>query len=412
MTTKVKSSAPTPTWIVIDGYKYDISVFHKKHPGGNVINFYDGMDASDVFHAFHYRSESAKKWLATLPRQPVNQEDPNDGRLPVIAEFRKLREDLVKEGLFDPVPYPQIYRTFELFLWYATAIYLGRNGWWMLAGLLRGIWVARNGLLMHDSGHRAFACKTYADKMWNWFFFCFWQGGSPGFWNNQHNKHHAATQELGYDIDLNTLPVVAFNVKIALKGNANYLKYQWITFIPAQLFLFLFWKFTHTRFVIRSRNYFELLGLVLHEIFEFSILGTATGILGYIVITLMSWSIGGVYLATTFALNHTHKPAVEKNSYRNWVVRSAEHTTNLTPGLFTDWFTGYLNYQIEHHLFPQIPHPTLPLVQPRVQALFKKHNIEYDMKGIAEAFKLTMNNLYEVGNYTTLEKYQYLLKEQ
>jgi hypothetical protein len=51
-------------------------VFLAKHPGGSVISFYDNMDATDVFRAFHLRSERATKWLDTLPRRPVEKRDP------------------------------------------------------------------------------------------------------------------------------------------------------------------------------------------------------------------------------------------------------------------------------------------------------------------------------------------------
>ena len=32
----------------------------------------------------------------------------------------------------------------------------------------------------------------------------------------------------------------------------------------------------------------------------------------------------------------------------DWVTANTVTTTNVTPGLFNDWFTGHLNYQIEH----------------------------------------------------------------
>jgi fatty acid desaturase 2 (delta-6 desaturase) len=147
------------------------------------------------------------------------------------------------------------------------------------------------------------------------------------------------------------------------------------------------------------------------------------GFLKYLFITAVSWAIGGVYLATTFAMNHTHKPVAPNhserlsisfiiNTCRNWVHRSVDHTTNLNFDYFTTWFTGYLNYQVEHHLFPQLPHPRLPYIQPRVKALFDKHGIAYDLKPMSEAFRITMENLYEVGNWQTQEKYQYLLKQE
>lgn len=38
------------------------------HSIRSVISFYDNMDATDVFAAFHHRSERANKWLEQLPR--------------------------------------------------------------------------------------------------------------------------------------------------------------------------------------------------------------------------------------------------------------------------------------------------------------------------------------------------------
>ena len=34
---------------------------------------------------------------------------------------------------------------------------------------------------------------------------------SGAWWRNQHNKHHATPQKLKHDVDLDTLPLVAFN---------------------------------------------------------------------------------------------------------------------------------------------------------------------------------------------------------
>jgi fatty acid desaturase len=37
---------------------------------------------------------------------------------------------------------------------------------------------------------------------------------SAGWWRVQHNKHHSMPQKLGYDVDLDTLPLVAFTEKV------------------------------------------------------------------------------------------------------------------------------------------------------------------------------------------------------
>ncbi len=82
----------------------------------------------------------------------------------------------------------------------------------MIGGFIYGLVVARNGLLMHDMGHRgfkkskvlffstfffkAFFCDMRLDKLIHCYFFAVGITGSATFWNNQHNKHHAATQVL------------------------------------------------------------------------------------------------------------------------------------------------------------------------------------------------------------------------
>jgi len=252
-------------------------------------------------------------------------------------------------------------------------------------------------LLMHDMGHRGFTGNITIDKVCHWITFNLFITASPTFWNNQHNKHHAATQEHGYDTDLQTLPLVAFNKKIAEKGIPWLLKIQWLTFVPFQLLIFPFWKFTHTRHMIRTGNYMELFGSFMGHVIDFYCLRSQ----GF-VFTFFFWlcgvMLGGFYLTTVFSMNHTHKPMVEQHTPRDWVRRSSGYTTNLTPNLFTNWFTGYLNFQIEHHLFPSMPHPRLPSIAPRIQALFKKHNVEYDVRDLSTAFVDTIYNLYEVGH--------------
>lgn len=44
---------------------------------------------------------------------------------------------------------------------------------------------------------------------------------------------------------------------------------------------------------------------------------------------------------------------------------------------FNDFFYGWLNYQIEHHLWPNLPLSQYQALQPQTLALCKKHNIPY-----------------------------------
>merc|ERR1719313_2004299 len=61
--------------MIINGRVYDVSAFIKRHPGGSVIKFQLGSDASDSYNNFHMRSKKANKMLASLPNRPVDEKE-------------------------------------------------------------------------------------------------------------------------------------------------------------------------------------------------------------------------------------------------------------------------------------------------------------------------------------------------
>ena len=78
---------------------------------------------------------------------------------------------------------------------------------------------------------------------------------------------------------------------------------------------------------------------------------------------------------------------------------AADYTIDVKPGPFNivNWIMGYLNYQVEHHLFPCMPQFRHPVISPRVKALFEKHGLKYDQRGYLEAFAATFRNIHNVG---------------
>ena len=51
----------------------------------------------------------------------------------------------------------------------------------------------------------------------------------------------------------------------------------------------------------------------------------------------------------TLVTQMSHLPMeLDEEKNLNWVTMQTIATTNVTPGLFNDWFTGHLNFQIEH----------------------------------------------------------------
>ena len=83
----------------------------------------------------------------------------------------------------------------------------------------------------------------------------------------------------------------------------------------------------------------------------------------------------------------------------DWVRFASVYTMNVKPGpfKFITWWMSYLNFQIEHHLFPCMPQYRHPLISKRVKALFEKHGLKYDQRSYLEALYVTFQNLHKVG---------------
>jgi fatty acid desaturase len=85
-------------------------------------------------------------------------------------------------------------------------------------------------------------------------------------------------------------------------------------------------------------------------------------------------------------ITHIHTPCMIQDNdwYAHQVITSTNHGMDKW---FNFIFSGGLNYQIEHHLFPNINHCHLPYIQPIVKRICKKHNIEYkEFNGYYDAF--------------------------
>ena len=75
---------------------------------------------------------------------------------------------------------------------------------------------------------------------------------------------------------------------------------------------------------------------------------------------------------------HTYDPDEIDNERRGaWYLRQLLGAANLTGSPVFHLLTGNLSYQIEHHLFPDLPSNRYEEIAPRVRALFEKYDLNY-----------------------------------
>jgi len=89
----------------------------------------------------------------------------------------------------------------------------------------------------------------------------------------------------------------------------------------------------------------------------------------------------GLWFQWVVAVNHFGEFVHDKKAAEklDWVRLVADTTVDVKGGWFLNWFTGHLNYQVEHHLFPRMPRCNYPLVAKESQELLEKHGVQYGM---------------------------------
>lgn len=407
------NQGPEPAEVLYNGRYVDVSSL--KHPGGSVIKFYEGngIDATQAFDNFHIRSKKARKWMENLPSREANtkviEKTRLAGQTALLDDFNKLTEELQAEGFFDSAPLHVFYRVMELVALHAIGLTLLFSNYglpYQIFGIMvLGLGSGRCGWLMHEGGHYSLTGNITIDRILQIWIYGTGCGMSGSWWRSQHNKHHSMPQKVGHDVDLNTLPLVAFTTKVVKKIGSKmktWISLQAILFPVITTFLVATgWQcFLHIRHIIRQKNIYEAAAVFTrYAAWHYYITGHFGLATSTAIYCLYNWCASN-YIFINFAVSHTHLPVVPKEDTQvDWVRYAAIHTMNVNSGPFNfvDWWMSYLNYQIEHHLWPSMPQFHHPETSKRVQKLFKKHNIHYDSRGYVDSINVTFKNLHKVG---------------
>ena len=72
-------------------------------------------------------------------------------------------------------------------------------------------------------------------------------------------------------------------------------------------------------------------------------------------------------------------------------------TRNITSNWFVDWFCGGLQYQVDHHLFPQLPRHNLAKVHTLIEQFCKEYKVTYHETNMWDGTKEVLGHLDEVA---------------
>eukprot|EP00013_Stygamoeba_regulata_P020106 CAMPEP_0177647916 /NCGR_PEP_ID=MMETSP0447-20121125/10552_1 /TAXON_ID=0 /ORGANISM="Stygamoeba regulata, Strain BSH-02190019" /LENGTH=421 /DNA_ID=CAMNT_0019150527 /DNA_START=243 /DNA_END=1511 /DNA_ORIENTATION=+ len=377
-----KHNNSSDCWIAIEGTVYDVTKWWRSHPGGNVILSHAGVESSDVFKAFHKSdlAESKLKWLPVVGRHDA-------APTPIEKDFRHLRSQLEKEGYFQSRPLYFWMSLMSILALHAVSIWMIHANTSFLSilvsAIIMGIAWGQIGFIQHDFGHKSIFKSCWLNSVGHMLTYGCWLGGIPEWWNGRHNRHHAIPNHSKWDLDIRTLPLFAWNKKMAAKAPSALLPYQAVYwFVSGPMLLMLLYKVLNAIYIVRRRPVYIIPNIIHHAWIWMAAghLGFG-GFLAWYILVILNM---GNYLGWMFALNHYMLPIHDTNEH-DWVTATAISTQDVDGGLLVEWITGGLCYQVEHHLFPTMPRSSYAAIRPRIEAFFAKHGLTFHHSGMMSA---------------------------
>eukprot|EP00804_Cyclotella_cryptica_P031239 CCRYP_011067-RB/>CCRYP_011067-RB protein AED:0.29 eAED:0.29 QI:272/1/1/1/1/0.66/3/1215/689 len=227
----VRERARKDGLVLFDGGWYSVGKFVPHHPGGaEVLEQYLGTDISFVFRVMHRNPHEIMKH-----RKPVRLATPDE--LEALVNRRKsvcqdmvdehnaknnssssssyteplvhsqkfdlpsfendtieLYNQFVENGYFKPTRLWIILNSMALFSLLASSIICMKllpSSWFVIPGILLGLFWHQSGYLMHDAEHHNLAGNECVNDILGWLYGTVCLGVNGAWWREEHREHHA-----------------------------------------------------------------------------------------------------------------------------------------------------------------------------------------------------------------------------
>ncbi|MCC5644393.1 acyl-CoA desaturase [Nostoc sp. CHAB 5824] len=273
------------------------------------------------------------------------------------------------------------------------------SAWQMLwLAVLMGVGIAGIGFcIAHDALHGAYSANPQVNKFIGYTFDLL--GANGYIWKIAHNTiHHTYSNIPGIDQDLMVSPLIRFSSATPLKPIH---KYQHIYAFFAYSFATLNWLFMKDFLCFQLRDFGPCKDLVHSRAEVVNLIWTKLFVYAYTIaipllildVTWWQFLIGfvvmhitaGLILGVVFQLAHVVEglefPVPDENDAieHTWLIHQMVTTANFAhENQLLSWFIGGLNYQIEHHLFPQVCSIHYPAISQIVREVAQKHGVPYN----------------------------------
>jgi len=328
------------------------------------------------------------------------------GRTGRGSAYAELSRQVRQAGLLDRRPaYYAAKITAHTILFAAgwTAFLFLRDSWWQLATAVFLAFVfAQAGFLGHDAGHHQIFRTRRANDVVGLLHGNLLIGLSYGWWIGKHNRHHSNPNHLDLDPDI-SIGAIAFTADQARakRGLTRAIaRYQAFLFFPILLLEGAHLHAASVKAVLRGGVRHRRLEALLLLVHMAAYLGAVLLVLPPLkaaAFVLVQQGLFGLYLGCAFAPNHKGMPVLDERDELDFLRRQVLTSRNVRGGRLVDFALGGLNYQIEHHLFPSMPRPSLRRSQGLIRSFCEERGLAYSESSIIGSYSEALHHLHEVG---------------
>jgi len=268
-----------------------------------------------------------------------------------------------------------------------------------LLTVVMGVGMAGVGMnVMHDGNHGAYSNKKWVNKLMGSSIYIL--AGNVYNWQVQHNVlHHTYTNIPEHDEDLDAGRILRFSKHADWK---KYHKFQHLYSVLLYGLLTFNWAITTDfqqmyRYTKRKLSYGKLPNPVLNwtKLLITKIIYVTIWIAIPMIFLEVAWYkiligffvmhyVAGLILSVVFQLAHiidhadTPVPNEQGDMKNTWAIHQLFTTVNFgTKNRIINWFTGGLNHQVEHHIFPNISHVHYTKIAKIVKETAKEFQLPY-----------------------------------
>lgn len=282
---------------------------------------------------------------------------------------------------------------------FVVMLTLPMSGWLIFPlSIVMGIGMAGIGMnVMHDAVHGSFSKYSWLNKLFG--HTMYFIGGNTFNWKVQHNvMHHTYTNIEGFDEDIEPKGSLRLSKQSPLK---KVHRYQYIYAFLLYCFMTLFRNVGEFFQLVKYNKkgitkqqgttpQKEMLRLIISKagylLFIIGLPMIFSGFSWWLILLgfLVMHAVAGLFMSTVFQMAHmvenAEQPIPDSNGNieNEWTIHELQTSVNFSKKsrLFS-WMIGGLNYQIEHHLFPNICHVHYPSISPIVERTAKEFGLSY-----------------------------------